>query len=125
MEYITDTQSTDKSFKSLWKRPGGLFAKITGWAAIGAILYGVYKILPFLVAAASNLLILILELVAIAAILFILTSKEFRRAVSLTWLQLMRKIYGLIVNIDPIAILQNGINEMKKKLDGGYTSFWS
>ena len=29
----------------------------------------------------------------------------------------MRKFYGLIVNIDPIAILQNGINEMVNKLE--------
>lgn len=118
MYSLTTTENTtDQSIKTLWKRPGGLFAKVTGWAAIAAILFGLYKALPFLVAAASNLLVLILELIAIVAILFIVTSKEFRRGVQLTWLQIMRKFYGLIVNIDPINILQNGINEMKKKLE--------
>lgn len=112
----TNTDSAKESFRALWKRPGGLFAKITGVAAIAAVLYGLYKVLPFLVAAASNLLVLILELVAIVAILFVLSSKEFRRGVQLSWLQIMRKFYGWFVNIDPIAILQNGINEMKKKL---------
>lgn len=116
-DVTTTTNNSDQSIKSLWKRPGGLFAKVTGWAAIAALLYGFYKILPFLVAAAANTLILILELVAIAAILFVVTSKEFRRGVQLTWLQIMRKFYGLIVNIDPIHILKNGISEMSKKLD--------
>ncbi len=116
-ELTTTTERQEQSLKNLWKRPGGLFAKITGWAAIGAIIFGIIKALPFLVAAASNLIFLILELVVIAALLYLITSKDVRRVVKLTWLQVMRKLYGLVVNIDPIYILQNGINEMRKKLD--------
>ena len=112
----TTVDSAEQSLKNLWKRPGGLFAKITGWGAIAALGYGLFKILPFLVAGAANLLVLILELVAIVAILYVVTSKEFRRGLQLSWLQIMRKFYGFIVNIDPINILQNGIKEMKKKL---------
>jgi len=117
MYEITTTENTDNSLKGLWKRPGGAFAKLTGWAAIAAILYGLYKALPYLVAAAANLFVLILELIGIAILLYLITSKDVRRIVKLTWLQVMRKLYGLVVNIDPIHILQNGINEMKKKLD--------
>lgn len=118
MEYLSSTNTNENSFKNLWKRPGGTFAKVTGWAAIIAMVFAFCKYaLPFMVAAAANLLVLIAELVALFVVLYILTSKEFRRAVSLTWLQIMRKLYGLIVNIDPIAILQNGINEMRKQMD--------
>ena len=113
----TTNDDQELTIKNLWKRPGGAFAKVTGWAAIAALLYGFYKILPFLVAGAANLLILILELIALAIIVYLVTSKDVRRVVKLTWLQIMRKIYGLVVNIDPIHILQNGINEMIKKLD--------
>lgn len=111
------TTTNEKGLKELWKRPGGTFAKATGFLALGggAFVFCKYA-LPFLVAAAGNLLLLGVELVALAAIIFVCTSKPFLRGVSLTWLQLMRKFYGLVVNIDPIAILQNGINEMKKKL---------
>lgn len=114
----TSQSSEVKSFKELWKRPGGGFAKVTGYLAIAALLFGLYKALPFLIALATNTLTLILLLLAIAAILFLVTNKEFRRAVKLTWLQVMRKIYGLVVNIDPINILKNGIREMdgKRKL---------
>lgn len=116
-DLTTTNDAQEQSLKNLWKRPGGAFAKVTGWAAIGALLYGFAKILPFLVAAAANLLVLILELIALAVIVYLATSKDVRRVVKLTWLQMMRKIYGIVVNIDPIAILQNGINEMVKKLD--------
>ena len=117
MYELTTTEQQEQSLKSLWKRPGGLFAKVTGIAAIGAILYGLWKILPILVAAAANIFILILELIGIALLLYLITSKDVRRVVKLTWLQIMRKLYGLVVNIDPINILQNGIHEMAKKLD--------
>lgn len=111
------TTMGNKGLSELWNRPGGGFAKLTGVLALlgGGFAFCKYA-LPFLVAAAGNLLLLSAELVGLAAILFAVTSKTFLRGVSLTWLQVMRKFYGLIVNIDPIAILQNGINEMKKKL---------
>ena len=109
---------TKDGLKELWKRPGGTFAKVTGIIALcgGAFAFLKY-LLPFLVAATANLLLFAVELIALAAILFAVTSKPFRRLVSLTWLQVMRKLYGLVVNIDPIAILKNGIREMKEKLD--------
>ncbi len=105
------------SWKALWKRPGGTFAKITALAAAIGLGFGFYKALPFLVSAASNLLVFILELAGIAALLMILTSKNFWKWISLFWLQLNRKIVGLFVKIDPISILQNSIYELRNKLD--------
>ena len=116
MDQTTNSTDIRQKIKDLYKRPGGGFAKLTGILVIAAIGFGLYKALPFLVAAASNFLILLLELIGIAALLFLITNKEFRRGLQLVWLQAMRKFYGIIVNIDPIAILQNGINEMKQKL---------
>lgn len=112
------TTTNNNAIAELWNRPGGTFAKVTGGVALVGAGFAFCKYaLPFLVAAAGNMLLLSAELAGLAAILFAVTSKTFLRGVSLTWLQFMRKFYGLIVNIDPIAILQNGINEMRKKLD--------
>ena len=112
----TNSIEVKQKIKELYKRPGGLFAKITGILVIVALGYGFAKLLPFLIAAAANFLIFILELIGISALVALILNKDFRRGLQLIWLQLMRKMYGAIVNIDPIAILQNGINEMKKKL---------
>lgn len=63
------------------------------------------------------MLLFVGELIALAAVLFVVTSKTFLRGISLSWLQLMRKFYGLIVDIDPITVLQNAINKMVNKLE--------
>ena len=116
MDQSINTDNIKQKIKDLYKRPGGMFAKITGFLVVAAIGYGLYLALPYLVAAAHNFLILLLELIGISALIFLITNKDFRRGLQLMWLQMMRKFYGAIVNIDPIAILQNGINEMKQKL---------
>lgn len=113
----TTNSSTPVSWKALWNRPGGTFAKITAVAAALGLGYGFVKALPFLITAAANTLTFIVELIAIAAILMIFTSKNFWKWVSLFWLQLNRKIVGMFVKIDPISILQNGIYELRNKLN--------
>jgi len=116
LDYNSKPLSDREKLKKLWKSPGSGFAKFTGAAAIGALLLVLYKALPFLITLASNLIFLIIECVVLIGLLYVITNKEFRRGMSLFWLQIMRKMYGLIVNIDPINILRNGINEMKAKL---------
>lgn len=110
------------SIKDMFKRPGGTFAKITAVAAAIGLGFGFIKALPFLITAASNLLVLIAEVVAIAVILGILTSKNFWKWVSLFWLQLNRKIVGAFVKIDPISILENSIFKMKEKMGNVHES---
>ena len=105
------------SWKQLWNMPGGTFAKITAVGAALGLGYGFYVALPMLIAGAANTLIFITECVAIVVLLMILTSKTFWRNVSLIWLQVNRKLLGLIVKIDPISILENSICELKNKLD--------
>lgn len=100
--------------KELWKRPGGTFAKITGIAALGALGWGLYKALPFLISLTQNAILFSVELGVLAIILYIITSKRFRRMIQLLWLQLSKKALGLIVEMDPINILRNGIEDMKK-----------
>lgn len=116
-DLATTNSSTPATWKALWNRPGGTFAKITAVCAALGLGYGFVKALPFLITAAANTLVFIAELAAIAAILIILTSKNFWKWVSLFWLQLNRKIVGMFVKIDPISILQNSIYQLREKLN--------
>lgn len=115
--YNGNVNKTDEIISNMWKRPGGGFAKITGVMLLCGLGYLFYLALPALIAFTTNILILIGELVALAGILFLLTNKDVHRWIQLMWLQLNRKVYGYIVNIDPISILENGIRDLKKKLD--------
>jgi hypothetical protein len=104
--------------REMYKKPGGKFAKVTGLLAGCGVGYAFLKYaLPFLVASTANLILFVGELVVLAVIVGIVTSKPFWRALSLLWLQVMRKLCGLVVNIDPIAILQNKIKDMYEKYD--------
>ena len=107
-------KSSMDGIKELYNKPGGKFAKIMGILAGCGIGYAFLKYaLPFLVASTANLILFVAELAVLAVLVGIVTSKPFWRALSLLWLQVMRKLYGLVVNIDPIAILQNAISEMR------------
>lgn len=111
-------KSSMDGIKELYNKPGGKFAKIMGILAGCGIGYAFLKYaLPFLVASTANLILFVAELAVLAVLVGIVTSKPFWKALSLLWLQIMRKLYGLVVNIDPIAILQNAISEMRKKLE--------
>lgn len=119
MQDLTTSNKSKASFsiKDLFNRPGGTFAKITAVGVFGLLGFGFMKALPFLITAAENTIVFIAELVALAAILGVLTSKEFWKWVSLFWLQLNRKIVGMFVKIDPISILEQSIAKMKDKVN--------
>ena len=112
-----DQNSAPVSLKEMFKRPGGTFAKITAVGAALGLGYLFTKALPFLVAAAANTLVLILEIVAIVGILAVLFNKNTWKWISLFWLHINRKIVGMFVKIDPISILENSIRKMKDKLN--------
>lgn len=107
--------SMDKKV-SPWEKPGGTLGMIVAGLAIGGGCIVLYKILPFLISLTTNLLTLTLLVLALAAIGFLITNKRFRQTCSMVYFMVMRKITGLIIEIDPIAIVENKVKEMKKKI---------
>jgi hypothetical protein len=102
--------------KDLWKQPGGTLAKVGLWVMGGSLIYGLFKALPYLILFTQNIFTLVLLLMGLGCVLYVAFSPEMRRILKLIYLQICRKLTGLIVEIDPIAILENSISEMKKKL---------
>ena len=101
---------------SPWEKPGGTLGMIVAGLAIGGGCIVLYKILPFLISLTTNLLTLTLLVLALAGIGFLITNKRFRQTCSMLYFMVMRKITGLIIEIDPIAIVENKVKEMKKKI---------
>ena len=102
--------------KDLWKQPGGTLAKVGLWVMGGSLVYGLFKALPYLILFTQNIFTLVLLFMGLGCVLYVAFSPEMRRILKLIYLQICRKLTGLIVEIDPIAILENSISEMKKKL---------
>lgn len=97
---------------SNWEKPGGK----TGMVVLGLLGAGglmlFYKALPFLITLASNTLYLGLLLGLIAGIIYLLCDPKFRKICSATYFMLMRKLTGLVIEIDPIVMkreIQNTI----------------
>ena len=101
---------------SPWEKPGGTLGMVVAGLAVGGGCIVLYKILPFLISLTTNLLTLTLLVLALAGIEFLITNKRFRQTCSMLYFMVMRKITGLIIEIDPIAIVENKVKEMKKKI---------
>ena len=105
-----------KEVVDLWKQPGGTLGKVGLWVMGASLLYGIYKALPYLITFTQNVFTLVLMMMGLGCVLYVAFRPEMRKILKLMYLQICRKITGLIVEIDPIAILENSISEMKKKL---------
>lgn len=101
---------------SNWDKPGGTLGFIVAALAGCAALLGLYHILPWLIELTKNTITLVGLLAALAAILWIITSKSFRETFSMVYFMVMRKIAGILVEIDPIAIVEHKLQQMRDKI---------
>lgn len=95
-----------------FKQKGGTFGLVIIAIAAGLILFNITA----LIALAQNILWLIGYGFAIAAILYIAFDKNFRLGLSAWYMIQVRKFLGLIVKMDPISILKDGIRQMYEKI---------
>lgn len=102
--------------KSFWKRPEG----VTGTVVLLGLLAGggflLYKALPTLIALASNMLTLVLMLLALGAIIYMVLDPKMRALVGYAYKSVMRWITGLFITIDPIGILKNYVDDLEDNL---------
>lgn len=108
--------SEGKNKVSPWDKPGGNLGKVVaGVLAVGGCIL-LYHVLPFLITLASNIITLGALVGVIAGLGFLLTNKKFQEVCSNAYFMVMRKLTGLIIEIDPIAIVRKQILSMKKKI---------
>lgn len=101
---------------SPWQRPGGNLGKIVAVLAAAGACVGLYKILPFLITMTENIITLSALIGVVLAIIFLITNKKFRTLFSNIYFSIMRSLTGLVIEIDPIAIVEGKVLEMKKKI---------
>ena len=102
--------------KSPWQKPGGNLAKVTLVALIGVAGYAFYKYLPFLIDLTKNAITLAALVGVLALIVFLVMNDTSRNFFKNLYFVIMRKLTGLIVEIDPIAIVKGKIKDMKSRL---------
>ncbi|MEA5258563.1 hypothetical protein VB264_12275 [Arcicella aquatica] len=101
--------------KSFWSKPEGI-TSLFFLAALGAFgLYYFNIVVEFLIKVTSNTLYLGGLLAVLGFFIFLITSKDIRTGVFFLFKTFMRKITGLIIQLDPIAIMKIYISDLREK----------
>lgn len=100
--------------RSFWKRPEGPF----GMVALGALIIaggiGLYEILPYLISLLTDTIHAVALGAVLAAILWLALNPTFRTALSNLFQNIVRFFASWVVETDPIGILRNNLDDMKK-----------
>ncbi len=107
--------SDDQAKKSFWNRPEGVvgFLFLAALAGVGLVYFN--RVVEFLIKVTENTLYLAVLLAALGVLIFLFTSKDVRTAVFFLYKTIMRKITGLVIQLDPIAIMKIYIQDLKDK----------
>ena len=105
----------DNSKRSYWSKPEGVTSLLVLGGLGAAALYYWNKIAVFLITVTQNTLYLAFLAGLLAILIFLFTSKDVRTAVFFLFKTMMRKITGLVIKLDPIAIMKIYIDDLKEK----------
>jgi len=102
--------------KTFWQRPEGETGLIVLIAAIagGGLLLA--QALPFLIALTSNVITLAALLLVLGALIFMVLDPKMRNLIWYMYKSVMRWVTGLFVQIDPIGILKNYVEDLRENL---------
>jgi hypothetical protein len=100
--------------KSFWKRPEGPFGMVVLVALILGGAFGLYVILPYLITLLQDTIHAAFLGAVVIAILWLVFNPTFRAAVSNLFQNVVRFFASWVVETDPIGILRNNLDDMKK-----------
>lgn len=107
------TDGDDK--RSYWSKPEGITSALFIGALGAFVLYYWNTIALFLIEVTQNTLYLGVLLALLAGFIFLITSKDVRTALFFLFKTFMRKITGLVIKLDPIAIMKIYVDDLKQQ----------
>ena len=90
--------TSDLGSKLSWDKPEGKLGKVVAVLGLGALGFGLYKILPYLAAMAWNAVSFSIAVFVLVLLVSLLTSKKFWSTLKTGYLILMHKILYSIVS---------------------------
>lgn len=116
MSLTPSTPDFKANLKTFWQRPEGKTGAVILLATILAGIYGFSMILPWMIALLANTV----EAAILAGVLFVLlytvSSRKFRTIAGNVFQMSMRWLTGIVIQIDPIGILENTLDKMEENL---------
>jgi predicted nucleic acid-binding Zn-ribbon protein len=111
--FPTDAQQ----LKSYWNRPGGKFGTLAALGIAGLIGYYVFPILTKIVWNTFNFGI---ALACLGIFLYVVTHRKFRLSLFYFYEILMKKLVGIVIELDPFIIAEDYINDMQEEREKLY-----
>jgi hypothetical protein len=106
-----------QKLKSYWNRPGGKFGIIAGIGILAAI---GYFVVPILTKIAWNTLNFGIALACLGVFLYAITHRKLRLSLFYLYEWLMKKLVGVVIQLDPFIIAEDYIDDMEKQREKLY-----
>lgn len=113
---MNDIVPMDYKPKSFWERKEGVTGQVVGVALAGGAGYLLYKSLPTLITLLENTIYASALGVVAVCLGFVITDRRFWRLGAWAYMSAMRRLTQVFVEIDPIGIMKNHVEDLKKKL---------
>jgi hypothetical protein len=111
MELQAFPNSPEQKLKAYWRRPGGKFGLLV---AAGVVVLIGYYVIPVLTTVVWNTLNFGIALVCLGAFLYAVTHRKLRLSLFYLYEILMKKLVGIVFQLDPFIIAEDYINDMEK-----------
>jgi len=101
--------NSTQQLKSYWTRPGGKFGVLMGLAILAIV---GYYVLPILNTIIWNTINFGIALVCLAIFLYMVTNRKLRLSLFYFYEILMKKLVGVVIELDPFIIAEDYLNDM-------------
>jgi len=109
--------NSPQELKSYWNRPGGKFGIFAGLGIAGLI---GYFVLPILSTIVWNTLNFGIAMVCLALFLYAVTHRKLRLSLFYFYEILMKKLVGVVIELDPFIIAEDYLNDMEEQREKLY-----
>jgi phage shock protein A len=106
-----------EQLKSYWNRPGGKFGFLAGLGILTAI---GYYVLPILTSIVWNTVNFGIALACLGVFLYAITHRKLRLSLFYFYEMLMKKLVGIVIELDPFIIAEDYISDMQEEREKLY-----
>jgi hypothetical protein len=103
--------------KSLFDQKGGTLGMVILALGVVAAIIFAEPLLKIILSALTSLLGIIALVLVISGIVFVIFNKDIRMLVGTLYMMGIRSLLGMIIKINPIAILEDTIKQMYKRIE--------
>jgi len=106
--------------KNFWERKEGTTGMLIGIPLLLALVYGLSRILPFIITLLQNAITAVLLFAVLAVIIYVITDRRTRNLFWYIYKSIMRALTRMFVEIDPIGILNSYVSDLKNNAENMY-----